>query len=161
MCKKQRRIFGTGGRYLYLCFCLALGALFLSGCGAYKYGSLQYSPEADQKFEKNQLIPDYTYYYTGFQRIPYAIIGIDNQYSLRPGRKTWKQIELNTTLLNQLKYRMAHVYSINPRGSWILDHEGSRVGIWYSSQNVSKIRIEQNRQITVTSPEPPDLRGIP
>jgi hypothetical protein len=159
MCKKQWRVFETIGRYLYLCFSLALGALFLSGCGAYKYGSLQYSPEANQMFENNQLIPNYTYYYSGFQRIPYGIIGIDNNYSLRSG--TWKPFELDSKVLNQLKYRMAHVYSLNPRGSWILDHEGNRVGIWYSSKNVTKVRIEKNKQIVVVSPEPPDLRGIP
>ena len=159
MCKKQLRLFGTTGRYLYICFSLALGALFLSGCGAYKYGSLQYSSEANQMFESNQLIPNYTYYYSGFQRIPYGIIGIDNNYSLRSG--TWKPFELDPTVLNQLKYRMAHVYSLNPRGSWIMDHEGNRVGIWYSSQNVAKIRLEENMQISVAAPEPPDLRGIP
>jgi hypothetical protein len=161
MNKKQWCMFGATGRYLYLCLGLALAAFFLGGCGgAYKYGSLQYSPQADQKFEKNQLIPNYTYYYSGFQRVPYGIIGIDNNYSLRPSR-AWRPFELDPTILNQLKYRMAHVYSLNPRGSWILDHEGNRVGIWYSSQNVTKVRVEKNRQIMVASPEPPDLRGIP
>ena len=160
MCKRPWRILGNSGRYLFLCYCLVLGALILTGCGAYKYGSLQSSQEADRIFEKNQLIPNHTYYYSGNQRIPFAIIGIDNNYSLRAG-KAWKPFELDPTILNQLKYRMAHVYSLNPRGSWILDHEKNRVGIWYSSRSMTKVRIEKDRQIMVVAPEPPDLRGLP
>jgi hypothetical protein len=56
---------------------------------------------------------------------------------------------------------MANVYSLDPRGAWILDAEGNRVGIWYSSQNQTKIKIEKDRQLVVLTPEPPDLRGIP
>jgi len=159
MSKRQLRVFGTTGRYLYLCVSLALGAISLVGCGPSNYGSLQYSPEANQMFENNQLIPNYTYYYSGFQRIPYGIIGIDNSYSLSSSR--WKPFELNPEVLNKLSYRMAQVYSLNPRGSWILDQEGNRVGIWYSSRNETKIKIKENRKIVVLAPEPPDLRGIP
>jgi hypothetical protein len=159
MSKRHLRRFGTIGRYLYLCISLALGATFLDGCGPSSYGSLQYSPEANQMFENNQLIPNYTYYYSGFQRVPYGIIGIDNNYTLRSS--IWKPFELDPEVLKQLSYRMDQVYTLNPRASWILDQEGNRVGIWYSSQSATKIRIEENRQIVVLAPEPPDLRGIP
>jgi len=159
MSKRQLREFGTIVRYLYLCFSLALGAILLGGCGPSSYGRLQYSPEANQMFENNQLIPDYTYYYSGFQRVPYGIIGIDNNYTLRSS--IWKPFELDPDVLKQLSYRMAQVYTLNPRGSWILDQEGNRVGIWYSSQSATKIKIEENRQIVVLAPEPPELRGIP
>jgi hypothetical protein len=144
---------------LRLCFILVVGTMVLSGCGTSNNGRLQNSREASQIFENNQLLPNHTYYYSGFQRIPYGIIGIDDTYTLRSSH--WRPIELNPTLLNQLKYRMAHVYSLNPRGAWILDPEGNRVGIWYSSQSTTRIRIEKNNQIVVVTPEPPDLRGIP
>lgn len=147
------------GRLLCLCFGLALGAMSLAGCGTSNYGILRYSPEIDQKFKNNQLLPDHTYYYSGFQRIPYGIIGIDNNYTLRSS--AWKPLELDPTVLKQLAYRMENVYSLNPRGASILDPEGNQVGIWYSSQKQTKIRIEKDRRIVVVTPEPPDLRGIP
>ena len=159
MSKRKWRLRGITSRYLWLCIGLALGSLILSGCGSVRYGSLQYSPEANKMFEKNKLIPDYTYFYAGYQRIPYGIVGIDNNYSLRSS--VWKPFELDPEILNQLKYRMAHVYSLNPRGYWILDPEGNRVGVWYSSQNATRIKMEKNRGIMVVPPEPPDLRGIP
>lgn len=159
MDKRKWRLIGITRQYLWLCVGLALGSLILSGCGSVRYGSLQYSPEANKIFEENKLIPDYTYFYAGFQRIPYGIVGIDNNYSL--SSSIWKPFELDSETLNQLIYRMDHVYSIDPRGYWILDPDGNRVGIWYSSQSSTKIKVEKNRQIVVVPPEPPGLRGIP
>jgi len=159
MIKRKSGVTEKAGRILRLCFILVVGTMVLSGCGTSNNGRLQNSREASQIFKNNQLLPNHTYYYSGFQRIPYGIIGIDNTYTLRSSH--WKPIELNPTLLNQLKYRMAHVYSLDPRGAWILDPGGSRMGIWFSSQNHTKIRIEKDKQIVVLTPEPPELRGIP
>jgi len=158
MVNRQLRVTQTMGRFLFVWSSLVLTAVVLSGCGISSYGRLQSSPEADQIFKNNQLLPDYTYYYSGFQRVPYAIIGIDNHYTLRSS--VWKPFELNPTVLKQLSYRMLNVYSLDPRGAWILDAEGNRVGIWYSSRNQTKIKIEKDRQVVVVAPEPPDLRGI-
>jgi len=63
--------------------------------------------------------------------------------------------------LNQLIYRMEHVYSLEPRGAWILDQDGNRVGIWYSSRYQTTVKIEKDNYVVVVTPEPPDLRGIP
>lgn len=159
MFNRQLRVTRTVGRFLLVWVSLVLGTVVLAGCGTPANGRLQSSSEADQIFKNNQLLPDHTYYYSGFQRIPYGIIGIDNNYTLRSS--VWKPFELNPTVLKQLSYRMANVYSLDPRGAWILDAEGNRVGIWYSSRNQTKIKIEKDRQIVVVAPEPPDLRGIP
>jgi hypothetical protein len=56
---------------------------------------------------------------------------------------------------------MSHVYSIEPRGAWILDQDGNRVGIWYSSRYQTTVKIEKDNYVVVVTPEPPDLRGIP
>ena len=159
MFNRQLRVTREVGRFLLVWVSLVLGAVVLAGCGTSANGRLQSSSEADQIFKNNQLLPDHTYYYSGFQRVPYGIIGIDNNYTLRSS--VWKPFELNPTVLKQLSYRMANVYSLDPRGAWILDAEGNRVGIWYSSRNQTKIKIEKDRQIVVVTPEPPDLRGIP
>ncbi len=152
---------GAKGWLLFLNIVLALMMTMsvLSGCGSPIYGRLQSSHEVTQVFKNNQVLSDHQYYFSGFQRVPYGIIGIGNNYSLRPGR--WKPINLNPTLLNQLAYRMEHVYSLPPRGAWILDQNGNRVGIWYSSMYQTTVKIEADNQIVVVTPEPPDLRGVP
>ena len=138
---------------------LAIITLIWAGCAASISGRLQGSPEITEVFKSSQILPDHQYYISGFQRIPYAIIAVDNNYQLRSSR--WQPIDVNSTTLNQLIYRMEHVYSLNPRGAWILDHEGNRMGIWYSSQYQTLVKREKDNQLVVVNPDPPDLRGIP
>jgi hypothetical protein len=150
---------GSKGWFLFLNIILALMIAVLTGCSSSNHGRLQSSPEVTQVFKNNQILSDHQYYSSGFQRIPYGIIGIDNKYRLRSSR--WKPIDLNPTLLNQLTYRMEHVYSIPPRGAWILDPDGNRVGIWYSSRDQTTVKIEKDDYVVVVTPKPPDLSGIP
>jgi hypothetical protein len=137
----------------------ALTIALLSGCGHSVYGRLQSSRDVTQAFEESQIYSDHQYYYSGFQQTPFGIIGIDNNYQLRSSY--WKPIDLNPALLNKLIYRMDTVYSLRPQGSWILDQQNKRVGIWYSSQRQTKVKVEKNNRIVVVPPEPPDLRGGP
>ena len=159
MLKNKLIVAGAKGWFLFLNIPLVLMIAVLSGCGSPNYGRLQSSHEVTQMFKNNQILSDHQYYFSGFQRIPYGIVGIVNNYKLRSSR--WKPIELNPTILNQLTYRMVHVYSLEPRGAWILDPDGNRVGIWYSSRNQTKVKMEKDNHVVVVTPEPPDLRGIP
>jgi hypothetical protein len=138
---------------------LAVMALIFAGCSAPISGRLQGSAEITEMFKSSRILPDHQYYISGFQRIPYAIIAIDTKYQLQSSR--WLSIDLNPTSLNQIIYRMEHVYSLNPRGAWILDHEGNRMGIWYSSQYQTLVKREKDNRLVVVSPDPPELRGIP
>ena len=146
-------------RFLFYSLIPAMTALIFAGCSTPLSGRLQSSPEVTEIFENSRILPDHQYYASGFQRIPYAIIAVDNNYQLRVGR--WKPIKMDSVSLNQLVYRMEHVFSLNPRGAWILDHEGNRLGAWYSSRYQTTVKREKENRIVVVSPEPPDLRGIP
>ena len=137
---------------------LAVMMLFLAGCSAPVAGRLQNSSEVTEVFKNSQILPNHQYYVAGFQRVPFAIIAIDNNYQLRSSR--WQPIDLDSTSLNQLIYRMDKVYSLNPRGAWILDHEDNRMGVWFSSLYQTRVKREKDNQIVVLTPEPPDLRGI-
>ena len=137
---------------------LLLTTVFFAGCGSVTYGRLENSPEITQVFKDSQILSDYRYYISGFQRVPYAIIGIDSKYHLRPG--LWQPLDMDPSTLTQIVFRMDIVYSLTPRGAWIVDHEGNRLGVWYSSQYQTTVAREKNNQIMVASPEPPDLRGV-
>jgi hypothetical protein len=144
---------------LFLKLILALMTLFFTGCGSATFGRLQNSPEVTQVFKNSQILSGHQYYVSGFQRVPYAIIAIDSKYQLRSGR--WQPIDMDSSTLKQIIYRMEVVYSLAPRGAWIVDHEGNRLGVWYSSQYQTKVDRDEKNQIVVVSPEPPDLRGVP
>ena len=133
--------------------------VLMAGCSVPVSGRLQSSPEITQVFKSSQILAEHQYYVSGFQRIPYAIIAVDNSYQLQTGH--WQPIDMDSTALNQMIYRMEHVYSLNPRGAWILDQEGNRLGAWYSSQYQTRVIRKNDNRIVVVSPEAPDLRGIP
>jgi len=157
----KKRISGSGAkiRFEFSGLILAVMALIFAGCSAPISGRLQGSPEITEMFKSSRILPDHQYFISGFQRLPYAIIAIDNNYQLQSSR--WQPIDMNPTSLNQIIYRMEHVYSLNPRGAWILDHEGNRMGIWYSSQYQTLVKREKDNRLVVVSPDPPELRGIP
>jgi len=137
----------------------AIMAVIFAGCSIPLTGRLQSSPEVTDVFERSRILPDHQYYVSGFQRVPYAIIAVDNKYQLRAG--SWQPIDMDPTALNHMIYRMERVYSLNPKGAWILDHEGNRLGAWYSSQYQTFVKREEDNRIVVANPDPPDLRGIP
>jgi len=147
----------TGQRRFTIAVLMLIIPVFV-GCAS-TYGSLQSSREVTEAFENNQVLSNHRYYYSGFERIPYGLIGIDNNYNLRS--KYWKPIDPDSRLLDQWTYRMRHVYSLPPRGAWILDQNGNRVGVWYSSQYYTTVKTEKENHIVVFPPKPPDLSGIP
>ena len=159
MLKVNKHRYGAKSGLLTLGLILTFAILVISGCTSPITGRLQDSPEVTEIFKSSRVLPDHRYYVAGDQRLPNAIIAIDNNYQLRPSR--WKPIDLNSTSLNQLTYRMDQVYSLNPRGAWILDHENNRLGIWFSAQFQTRVKREKDNQVVVVVPDPPDLRGIP
>jgi len=136
----------------------SVGMTMLTGCAS-NYGGLKGSDEITEIFETNQILPDHRYYYNGFEAVPYAIVGIHNDYVLTSS--AWKIINLTPEILNTLAFRMQAAYSPLPRGAWINGPDGQRLGIWYSSEGYTAVRLIQENQIKLAPPQPAELRGIP
>ena len=135
-----------------------IGFGMLPGCTA-KYGRIQGSHEVTQLFETQQVLSDHTYYFNGFQAIPNVIVGIDNQFNLRSA--SWRRLQPTPALLNQLTTRMQSVFSGNPKGAWIIGPNNERIGIWYSTERQTAVRLREDNSVTMAAPQPPDMRGIP
>jgi hypothetical protein len=133
-----------------LCSCATSGA---------SYGKLQSSHDITELFENAQVLPDHAYYYSGLQGVPDAIIGIHPNYSLRA--KFWQQIDFSHSTLKKWTDRMNYVHLVTPRGAWILGPDGDRLGIWYSAQKQTSVRLDRENRLVVAPPPPPELRGVP
>jgi hypothetical protein len=127
------------------------------GLPSFKYGKLKRDRDVNRTFKTYRILPDHQYYTTGRGDIPYAIIGIDKVYELRPG--TWQEIDLTTPLLRSWVSQMDNIYGYPPYGSLILDNNGERIGVWYSSKQWTTVIIEENNEIAVLAPEIPGFRG--
>ena len=100
---------------------------------------------------------DARYYTSGQGNIPNAIIGVQSKYKLRLG--LWREVSLTTPMLRGWVSQMDNIYGYPPYGSYILDHKGNRIGVWYSSKQWTTIVIEEENQIAIFAPEAPGFRG--
>ncbi len=164
---KIQRLFNTAVcRLVILSMLILLGsnvnALELPGFGtvnlpSFKYGKLKRDREVNRTFQTYKVLPGHTYYTSGTANIPYAIIGINNSYKLRPGN--WREVEPTTPLLRGWVSRMDNIYGYPPYGSRILDDNGQQIGIWFSSKQWTTVIIEENSEIAILAPEPPGFAG--
>ena len=143
------------------CLCVIGLALLglLCSCTTSNYGRLQSSNEITQLFENAQVLQDHSYYFSGLQGVPEAIIGIHPSYALRD--KLWTPIDFTHAALEKWVYRMSYVQLKNPQGAWILGPNGDRLGIWFAAQRQTSVRLDRDNRVVVSPPKPPDLRGIP
>jgi hypothetical protein len=139
---------------------IGLGLLFLlCSCITSNYGKLQPSPEITKIFDDDRILSDHSYYYSGLQGVPDAIVGIQSNYSLKS--KRWQQVDLTSLLLRKWVDRMAYVHMVTPRGAWVLGPDGNRIGVWYSARHQATVRVEQGNRVVIFPPLPPELRGVP
>ena len=146
-------------KWMVICFVLLSAASNLNALDLiiFKYGKLKRDREVTLAFQTYKILPEHQYYISGTGDIPYAIIGVNSNYELRPG--LWEKIELSTPLLRSWVSQMDSIYGYPPYGAVILDHQNNPVGIWYSSKQWTTIIIEDDNKVAILVPEPPGFRG--
>ena len=138
---------------------LGLVGLLCSCATNNRYGQLQSSHDITQLFEKAQVLSDHTYFYSGLQGVPDAIIGIHPNYTLRA--KLWQQVDFSHLTLKKWTFRMNYAHLVRPQGAWILGPDGDRLGIWFSAHRQTSVHLDSENRLVVSPPLPPELRGIP
>ena len=117
------------------------------------------APRSNREFESHKILPEYNYYFTGSYYKPKAIIGIHRDYTLVS--KLWKPVDLTADRLNGWIEQMTNFkgYAFRNLGSNILNAEGQVIGIWYSPEDFTTIRMLGEKQVSIYPPErPADLR---
>jgi hypothetical protein len=135
-------------------FAISIVLVLFSGCAAGGYGRLLTDPQVTQMFETNTVPEDYRYYQTGRTDLPYAIIGIAPHYQLDSA--IWESVKPNT---NEFSRKVNFVWipetwdRLEPaQGAWIVDAQGTRVGIWFSAYPRTTVQVKQDRRVVVFSP---------
>ena len=116
---------------------LLVAVAFMASCaGTGNYGKLVPDDNVKKTFETYQLPPNHTYYYSGPDAFPRAIIGIKTEYRLES--KFWKPVDLTKTQLKrwlEMGGRSRDDYYPNKNGADILAPDGGKIGIWYAVKN--------------------------
>ena len=120
---------------------------------SFRYGKLKRDREVNRSFQTYRVLEDHKYYTSGSGKIPHAILGVQNDFKLRPG--IWNPVKLTTPMLRNWVTKMDNIYGYPPYGSRVLDDNGQQIGVWYSSKQWTTIIIEDNKEIAILAPEPP------
>lgn len=147
-----------------VCF-LPLFCFLVAGCAIPEnQGRLVRAGDVDRLIESATILPNHTYYYTGPEARPDAIIAIDNSLTLRS--KYWIRVDddvadrltmWNRLIDNATRYRSAYDYE----GARIMTPDGRQVGVWYSIYDHTVVRFPDASTIIIYAPLIPSERDIP
>ena len=135
-----------------------LGAALLWGCATGSWARVEPDDAVTRMFADNAVPGDYRYFVCGRTTMPYAIIGLDSSYTF--DIRLWEEIGPGTEKFARAvdfvwDPRVWYQFD-SPRGSWILDSRGRKIGVWYSMYPRAAVRIdEQNRRVTAYCPHRP------
>jgi hypothetical protein len=129
--------------------------VLLSGCSA-KWGSYRVEPEVQQAFESRQVPADYQYFHYSMGNEPIVIFGIEPKYEMRS--VMWKSVSADTEEFREMVGWIWEDYEYYKFGAEILDPDGKKIGIMYTSVHETAFKFGANNRITVI-PHTPFLWG--
>jgi hypothetical protein len=154
---KERRA-SSKQRFILLGICVLFAALMLSGCAG-NYGRLNWDPQVTTAFKNHDIQQGFNYYYYGVGNRTFAIAGISTEYNFES--RIWREVPQDTDAFKGLVSRAWENYfymPYDPQGAHILNPEGNRVGVWYSSLRFVTVKFAENNRIYLI-PDTPFLGG--
>ena len=139
--------------YRVLMTVFIIGIFAFTGCNG-MYGKISYNPEHVKSFQTKSLLPDYNYYYCGRSNLPYAVIGIDKQYTFND--RVWFAIQTKEEIfdkIDKLNYAPDNDYRLI--GADMLDAAGHKIGIWYSFYSHTVVKQSPDNVLDVFNPYKP------
>lgn len=137
---------------------ILIGFLFCFGCSGANYGGLKHSRDVRQAFETYHVYPEHRYYYLHLENNPYAVIALQNSYSISD--KQWTQFDPQTDKLEKLVDLVKEfpVNYSNAYGSYLMDSSGNQIGYWYSSLRIKTLKVDSEAQKVSIYTDTPWLR---
>ena len=133
---------------------IALLALLLAitACGHPAY-IFHEDSRINDALESYRPLPGYTYYYSGPEDFPLAILGIRPEYRLK--KEFWIPVDLTEKKLQGWMEVIDNPHrNLKTRyhGKVIRTTEGEEIGIWYSPQELSTVRLGADREVEIYTP---------
>lgn len=136
---------------------LLVAVVFMASCaGTVTYGKFVHNDDVKKAFETYQLPANHTYFYSGPDAFPVAVIGIQNDYHLES--KYWKPVDLTVTQLKrwlEMGGRSRDGYYLNKNGAALLTPDGGQIGIWYAVRNWkdrATVKMIDDKTVNVSPP---------
>ena len=123
--------------------------IMLSGC-LQNYGRLNRDADIQQAFESNQVPPEYEYFFYGNPNWPYAVMGLDQDYNLRS--RIWRTVEPDSDEFSHMTRFLWADYNYYPYGANILDPQGQKIGIIYTSSWMAAVKVDKDSKTVEVMP---------
>ena len=138
---------------LIFTFCVMM--FILAACAGGNFGRLKLNYEVTRQFETFQVEPDYRYYYNGPDGRPRAVIGLHKDYELVTDY--WHEIPMDPRQMRSFVESMTwdDNQSLTFFGFYILASDNRRLGIWFSMQKDTVVKLGPNNTVEIY---PPDSR---
>ena len=131
---------------------LLMPLLLLTACGRPAY-IFHEDFRINEALEAYHPLPGYTYYYSGPEDFPLAILGIKPEYRLK--KEFWIPVDLTEKKLQGWMEVIDNPHrNLQTRyhGKVIRTAEGEEIGIWYSPQEWSTVRLGADREVSIYTP---------
>lgn len=151
--KTTRKVLSPAGqKIIHLVLC----GIFSWSCALLPKTTVTFQPDnhLTKMFESAEVPPGYTYFYFGPEAAPSAILGMNPQYQFQ--QSLWKKIDLSSEKLKAWTEYLDVTHRFGPHyyaASHIIDGQGNKIGIWYSSHHWATVKVNPEGVIAVFPPD--------
>jgi len=133
-------------------------AILISACSIANLGWLRNSQDVGQAFETLHVSSDYRYWYLYLENTPYAVLGLNREYRIED--ISWTEVEPSSEVFQKVVGLVERfpVPGSRTYGAYILDSNGERIGVWYSSMSAG-ISIDPDTKIVFITTGTPWMGG--
>jgi hypothetical protein len=119
-------------------------------------GNFTYAQRDDaltQAFASHRFPEGFRYYFLGRPNIPYAIVGLEPGYTL--ANRFYRPVTEVDRSMERLVDALWETSLARPGGAHIVDLQGRRMGVWYSSAPLVSFQVDpETREVSIFSDEP-------
>ena len=134
---------------------LMFSCLGCAGWLAGRYGTMAPDAQAAKAFESFQINPDLSYYVSGSDEYPNALLGLNKKYAL--DSTLWKRIDPTPQRFRELVLQMqarARQIGQSQFGFAIFDDKGHQIGVWYSILSArAPVLMKENQHVEIYTPD--------
>jgi hypothetical protein len=128
--------------------------MLISACSIANLGWLRNSPDVGRAFETLQVSSDYRYWYLYLENTPYAVLGLNREYSIED--IMWTEVDPSSDVFRKVVGLVESfpVPGSRTYGAYILDAKGEQIGVWYSSMGAGIIVDPETKVVFITTATP-------
>lgn len=146
-------------KFRRLLFCLITCVVCISCATGHftlkNWGQIVPDDTVRAQFENYQVNPNLTYYISGSDVYPNAILGLNKEYKLVSS--LWKEIEMTPQVLQTKVFDMklkALNMGQDQFGFVVLDNRGKQIGVWYSLLTATApVQMKEDKKVIIYTPD--------